>query len=192
MLSSQSIRQVHMNCCHFTSGYNAHRRNQRTEIIVELPEGTDVTPILGAHSWRNFLNLREVADRTSYIFEYNYKNKGRPEERKPPSHLYPKPCFLSHSNMAHVNSDNWYENHLRATGEPPPSLKFPVKYPYPRPSWASPFGKSCRDIARPLPSSRIRTPPPSDPQPTPVWLVFTLLFLCLFTLYAGLIEAGRS
>lgn len=49
-------------------------------------------------------------------------------------------------------------------GEPPAHIHFPVKFPYPRPSWASPAGKEAADLCLPLPSSRKRTPTP-EPEP---------------------------
>ncbi|TCD71363.1 hypothetical protein EIP91_011134 [Steccherinum ochraceum] len=117
----------------------------RKVVIAELPEGTDITPILGAHHWHKFLEPCTHPNRVSYVFEYNYKNKGRPEEH------------------------NWYENFISEGREPPERVrdKFPVKHPYPPPSWASP-GAGCSDIALRLPPTRVKTPtPPPTPAPQP-------------------------
>ncbi|KAH8106270.1 hypothetical protein BXZ70DRAFT_428196 [Cristinia sonorae] len=112
----------------------------RSEVIMELPEGTNITPILGAHHWNRFLAPpgpgAAVPNKISYVFEYDYKNNGRPEEH------------------------NWYENDTIEGGEPPIRFRIPFKYPYPPPSWASLSGRSCRSLAKPLPPSRVRTPTP--------------------------------
>ncbi|EIW61884.1 uncharacterized protein TRAVEDRAFT_44702 [Trametes versicolor FP-101664 SS1] len=112
--------------------------NTRDEIIVQLPQDTDLTPILGAHPWRRYLsrgNPRDK-DRVSYVFEYDYRNKGDP------------------------SNHNWLETFPSVRGDPPAHLQFPVVYPYPRVSWATPKGKNCVDLALPLPPTRQPTPIP--------------------------------
>ncbi|OBZ76263.1 hypothetical protein A0H81_03623 [Grifola frondosa] len=71
--------------------------NTRAEVIVELPEDTDITPILGAHTWRKFLSRGDQADikRKSFVFEYNYKAHGRPENHNWLRHTpHDKPAAL--------------------------------------------------------------------------------------------------
>ena len=59
---------------------------QRDEVVVRLREDIDIEPILGVHYWRKFLKpnalRREHIDRVSHIFEFNYRRKGDPAERK--------------------------------------------------------------------------------------------------------------
>ncbi|KAI0370192.1 hypothetical protein BV20DRAFT_1035959 [Pilatotrama ljubarskyi] len=112
--------------------------NTRSEVILRLPETVDLTPILGAHPWRKFLSRGDAKDkdRVSYVFEYNYRLKGEP---------------ASHS---------WVETYPSVSGDPPPHLRFPVVFPYPHVSWASPKGKNCADLALPLPATRQPTPVP--------------------------------
>ncbi len=50
---------------------------------MQLPQDVDIVPILGAHPWRNILtagNPRD-ANRVSYVFAYDYRNKGEPSKR---------------------------------------------------------------------------------------------------------------
>ncbi|KAH9850097.1 hypothetical protein C2E23DRAFT_339062 [Lenzites betulinus] len=112
--------------------------NTRGEVIVQLPQEVDLTPILGAHAWRKCLarGNPQDKDRVSYVFEYNYRNRGEP------------------------GNHNWLEFYPTVSGDPPPHLKFPVIYPYPRASYASPRGKNCADLALPLPPTRQPTPIP--------------------------------
>ncbi|KAH9947287.1 hypothetical protein B0H21DRAFT_739662 [Amylocystis lapponica] len=131
--------------------------NTRAEVIVRLPEQVDIEPILGAHAWITFLHHGAEADRhrVSCIFEYNYRIKGDPAYH------------------------NWAE-HMPIGGEPPANRRFPVKFPYPPPGWASPAHKNSRDISLSLPPTRERVPvvdvPVVDPSgaannvhpPTPV------------------------
>ncbi|RDX53592.1 hypothetical protein OH76DRAFT_1342275 [Lentinus brumalis] len=112
--------------------------NTRNEVIVQLPQDVDIVPILGAHPWRNILtagNARD-ANRVSYVFAYDYRNKGEPSKH------------------------NWQEIYPTVTGDPPAHLRFPVKFPYPHVSWATPRGKNCADISLPLPPMRQPTPVP--------------------------------
>ncbi|OSC98727.1 hypothetical protein PYCCODRAFT_1439044 [Trametes coccinea BRFM310] len=112
--------------------------NTRDEVIVQLPKQTDITPVLGAHAWRKFLSRGEAKDkdRVSYVFEYDYRNRGEP------------------------GNHNWLEIFPTVSGDPPPHIRFPVIFPYPHVSWASPKGKRCADLALPLPPTRQPTPIP--------------------------------
>lgn len=62
--------------------------------------------------------------------------------------------------------DNWIENHTFDGGEPPPRYRVPFKYPYPAASWATHADKACKDLAKALPTSRVKTPPPPSPPPS--------------------------
>ena len=51
---------------------------------MQLPQEADLASILGAHPWRRFLargNARDK-DRVSYVFEYDYRNRGEPGNRR--------------------------------------------------------------------------------------------------------------
>lgn len=52
-------------------------------MIVQLPKEADLVPIVGAHPWRRILSrgVPEDADRVSYVFAYDYRNKGDPAKR---------------------------------------------------------------------------------------------------------------
>ncbi|KAI9067650.1 hypothetical protein FKP32DRAFT_1609366 [Trametes sanguinea] len=112
--------------------------NTRDEVIVQLPKQTDIAPALGAHVWRRFLSRGDAKDkdRVSYVFEYDYRNRGEP------------------------GNHNWLEIFPTVSGDPPPHIRFPVVFPYPHVSWASPKGKRCADLALPLPPTRQPTPIP--------------------------------
>ncbi|KAH9843992.1 uncharacterized protein C8Q71DRAFT_730852 [Rhodofomes roseus] len=122
-----------------TSIYFVHTKD---EVIVQLPEEYDVTPILGVHVWREVLKWGQERDkdRVSYVFEYNYRNHGRPE------------------------SHGWEEAWPTGGGPNDPN-KFPVKFPYPHPHWATVRGRNCASLALPLPRTRERTPTPPPPEP---------------------------
>ncbi|KAI0824624.1 hypothetical protein BC628DRAFT_1419742 [Trametes gibbosa] len=132
--------------------------NTRGEVIVQLPQDVDLTPILGAHAWRKCLSRGNAQDkdRVSYVFEYNYRNRGEPGNRTDPPLTVPQ----WHHADAGNGADNWLETYPTVSGDPPPHLKFPVIYPYPRASYASPKGKNCADLALPLPPTRQPTPIP--------------------------------
>ncbi|PIL36841.1 hypothetical protein GSI_00531 [Ganoderma sinense ZZ0214-1] len=119
--------------------------NTRNEVIVQLPAEADIVPILGAHPWVKVLTRGDPRDRdrVSHVFEYDYRMKGEP------------------------GNHNWLANHATTTGDPPPHLRFPVKFPYPHVSWASPRGKSCANISLPLPPTRQPTPIPDTSGFTP-------------------------
>lgn len=57
-----------------------HQSTSRN-VVVELPDYIDVTPLLGAHYWKEFLvppHCFNVADRASYIYEFDYRNHAIP------------------------------------------------------------------------------------------------------------------
>ncbi|CCM02815.1 uncharacterized protein FIBRA_04927 [Fibroporia radiculosa] len=115
----------------------------RTDVIVALPKEAVVTPILGAHLWSEFLTLNAATRRVSYVFQYNYRSNGEP------------------------SNHNWFEHFPNPIQkEPPPSIPFHVKYPYPKSHWAMPVELSCRDLALKLPQTRQRTPTPPPPEPS--------------------------
>ncbi|RPD80641.1 hypothetical protein L226DRAFT_608005 [Lentinus tigrinus ALCF2SS1-7] len=118
--------------------------NTRNEVVVQLPQDVDIAPILGAHPWRKFLDRghRRDTERVSYVFAYDYRNKGDPAKH------------------------NWQEIYP-IPGDPPPRVNFPVKFPYPHVSWASLRNKNCADIALPLPLVRQPTPIPDTSGFTP-------------------------
>ncbi|KAI0771943.1 hypothetical protein BD413DRAFT_547157 [Trametes elegans] len=112
--------------------------NTRSEVIVQLPQEADLASIMGAHPWRRFLVRGDARDkdRVSYVFEYDYRNRGEP------------------------GNHNWLETFPSVSGDPPAHIRFPVLFPYPHVSWASPKGKNCADIVLPLPATRQPTPVP--------------------------------
>ncbi|KAM5534849.1 hypothetical protein V8D89_011404, partial [Ganoderma adspersum] len=120
--------------------------NTRNEVIVQLPAEADIVPILGAHPWVKTLTHGDPRDRdrVSHVFAYDYRMKGEPDKH------------------------NWLANYATTEGEDPPEhLRFPVKFPYPHVSWASPKGKSCASISLPLPPTRQPTPIPDTSGFTP-------------------------
>ncbi|TBU32041.1 hypothetical protein BD311DRAFT_751189 [Dichomitus squalens] len=110
--------------------------NTRNDVIVQLPEEADIVPILGAHPWIKVLSSGHPRDRerVSYVFAYDYRMKGEPDNH------------------------NWLAHYPTESGDPPAHIRFPVKFPYPHVSWASPKGKSCGDLALPMPPMRQPTP----------------------------------
>ncbi|KAF5360963.1 hypothetical protein D9756_005162 [Leucocoprinus leucothites] len=67
-------------------------------VVVELPDYIDVTPLLGAHYWKEFLvppHCFNVADRASYIYEFDYRNHAIP----PTQGIF----FLSHTSLYHTD-----------------------------------------------------------------------------------------
>lgn len=129
---------------------------QRDEVIVQLSEDFDITPILGAHVWQEVLTFGDpkYLKRTSFVFEYNYRIRGHPGSRTSDPHT----CNDSDS-FDRIAIDGW-EEEWPTGGDPNDPRKFPVKFPYPRPHWATTRGKNCADLALSLPQSRVRTPPP--------------------------------
>lgn len=63
--------------------------SQTEDVIVKLPDHLDITPMLGAHRWGEFLVSvpQNRANNISYVFEYNYTNNGDPSRRADISHL---------------------------------------------------------------------------------------------------------
>lgn len=51
---------------------------------MQVPQDVDLVPILGAHFWRKFLSRGQPEDRhrVSYVFAYDYRNKGEPAKRR--------------------------------------------------------------------------------------------------------------
>ncbi|KAH7912716.1 hypothetical protein BJ138DRAFT_1147706 [Hygrophoropsis aurantiaca] len=80
----------------------------RDEVIVQLPMGTDIRPLLGQHRWSTFSHRHASHPGASFVFEYNYRNNGNPENH------------------------NWAEHY------PQILEGAPVKLPYPKPSWIEP------------------------------------------------------
>ncbi|KAH9938465.1 uncharacterized protein B0H18DRAFT_1112620 [Fomitopsis serialis] len=81
-----------------------HYMHTRDEVVVQLPEEADIYPILGVHVWREVLSWggAKDRDRVSYVFEFNYRKQGHPEEpwttggeqdptRFPVKYPYPRP-----------------------------------------------------------------------------------------------------
>ncbi|KAI1788982.1 hypothetical protein LXA43DRAFT_598920 [Ganoderma leucocontextum] len=119
--------------------------NTRNEVIVQLPEEADIVPILGAHPWIKVFSRGDPRDRDriSHVFAYDYRMKGEP------------------------GNHNWLAHYPTASGDPPERFRFPVKFPYPHVSWASPRGKSCANISLHLPPTRQPTPIPDTSGFTP-------------------------
>ena len=59
-------------------------------MIVQLSEDFDITPILGAHVWREVLAWGDskYLNRVSFVFEYNYRIRGHPGSRMLLFHAY--------------------------------------------------------------------------------------------------------
>lgn len=113
----------------------------RDEVIVQLPKGTDIQPLLGEHKlaiiskrWDGNPN----DDRASYFFEYNFRNNGDP------------------------SNHNWAEECPHVT----PKFVPPVKSPYPEPGWAE-APRSIRSLVLPIPPRPLPTPE-AEPAPIPV------------------------
>ena len=51
---------------------------------MQLPEEVDIVPILGAHPWIKMLSGGQPKDRerVSYVFAYDYRMKGKPDNRR--------------------------------------------------------------------------------------------------------------
>lgn len=112
----------------------------RDEIIVQLPYGTDIQPLLGEHKlaiiskkWNGNPN----DDRASCFFEYNFRNNGDP------------------------SNHNWAEECPDVT----PAVVPPVKFPYPEPGWVEP-PRSIRSLVLPIPPRPLL--PTSETEPTPI------------------------
>lgn len=57
---------------------------QQSEVIVQLPEETDISVIIGEHRWSVFLEHQNGSNGrhpVSLILEYNYRQHGEPSNR---------------------------------------------------------------------------------------------------------------
>ncbi|KAF9495668.1 hypothetical protein BDN71DRAFT_1447074 [Pleurotus eryngii] len=107
-------------------------------IIVEIPEGIDIQPLLGIHRWASILTPNYAAhnvDRFSVIYEYNYTKFDHPKKR------------------------GWSESFPDSPPLPP---NFPINSPYPPPILHGAMPPQPSLGALPLPA-----PPPLPPQPVP-------------------------
>ncbi|KAI9466798.1 hypothetical protein BJY52DRAFT_1182321 [Lactarius psammicola] len=105
----------------------------RDEVIIKILEGLDLTLMLGKHRYCNILN-RGWSDPgiASCVFEYDYPTNGDP------------------------SAHNWRE-HVALDAHAPPGH---FGGPYPAPTWTI-RPSQLAGLARPLPDSLPRTPPPS-------------------------------
>ncbi|KAG2073744.1 hypothetical protein BDR04DRAFT_1094284 [Suillus decipiens] len=113
----------------------------RDEVIVQLPYGIDIQPLLGEHKIANISKRWDGNpndDRASCFFEYNFRNNGDP------------------------SNHNWAEEYPDVTPEFVP----PVKSPYPEPGWAEP-PRSIRNLVLPIPHRPVLPTPEAEPTPTP-------------------------
>ncbi|KAG1824474.1 uncharacterized protein BJ212DRAFT_1475775 [Suillus subaureus] len=108
----------------------------RDEVIVQLPLGTDIQPLLGEHKlaiiskkWDGNPN----DDRASCFFEYNFRNNGDPGNRE----------------FRHLSFTL-----LRTLP--------PVKSPYPEPGWVEP-PRSIRSLVLPIPPKPLLPTPEAEP-----------------------------
>lgn len=54
-------------------------------MIVQLPLGTNTSPLLGQHNWASFVdewNDPPGAQKATLVFEYNWTNNGDPANRE--------------------------------------------------------------------------------------------------------------
>lgn len=123
--------------------------------------------MLGVHFWPNFSTERNAPPELTYIFPFNYRMLGHPDERS--SHLYCASLtssFLSYAFSLRL-TDNWTQ-HVPA-GDPPPHVKpASIKQPYPRPAYAGLDPRmSCKSLALPMPLPPDREEKPPTPPPSP-------------------------
>ncbi|KAF7433423.1 hypothetical protein PC9H_005375 [Pleurotus ostreatus] len=107
-------------------------------VIVEIPEGIDIQPLLGIHRWASILTPSYAAhnvDRFSVIYEYNYTKFDHPKKR------------------------GWSESFPDSPPLPP---NFPINSPYPPPILHGAMPPQPSLGALPLPA-----PPSLPPQPVP-------------------------
>ncbi|KAJ8585543.1 hypothetical protein M405DRAFT_935958 [Rhizopogon salebrosus TDB-379] len=110
----------------------------RDDVIVQLPYGTNIQPLLGEHKWSLIANKWEGDpndSRASCLFEYNFRNNGDP------------------------GNHNWAEQYPNPL---PHGQTVPAKSPYPAPGWTEP-PNSIRGLVLPIPPR----PPPVIPEPEP-------------------------
>ncbi|KAG1846568.1 hypothetical protein DFJ58DRAFT_798822 [Suillus subalutaceus] len=118
----------------------------RDEVIVQLPLGTDIQPLLGEHKYAIISKKWDGNpndDKASCFFEYNFRNNGDP------------------------GNHNWAEVCPDVT----PELVPPAKSPYPEPGWAEP-PRSIRSLVLPIPPRPLLPTPEAEPAlipaPTPI------------------------
>jgi hypothetical protein len=111
----------------------------RDEVIVQLPLGTDIQPLLGEHKYaiisKNWSG-NPNDDKASCFFEYNFRNNGDP------------------------GNHNWAE----VCPDVAPDLVPPAKSPYPEPGWAEP-PRSIRGLVLPIPPRPLLPTPEAEPAP---------------------------
>ncbi|KAG1737856.1 uncharacterized protein EDB91DRAFT_1249531 [Suillus paluster] len=114
----------------------------RDEVIVQLPLGADIQPLLGEHKWA-IISKKWDGDpndgRASSLFEYNFRNNGDP------------------------SNHNWAEEYP----SPLPPGSVPAKSPYPEPGWAEP-PSSIRSLVLPVPPRPPTPVPESEPSQIPI------------------------
>ncbi|KAI6145393.1 hypothetical protein BKA82DRAFT_4164361 [Pisolithus tinctorius] len=103
-----------------------YRMKTRDEMIVQLPLGTDISPLLGEHHWPSFVkgwkNHSGAGGQSTLVFLYNWQNNGDPANR---------------------NWEEFFPNIL-------PLHSVPIKSPYPYPSWAK-LPSTLSSFALPIP-----------------------------------------
>lgn len=133
---------------------------QDTVTLVEVPEGIDVVPLLGAHYHCNFLiPPYNASNAVSYIYEYNYLKKG-PPERQSKSNSSPRRViwFFIIDLCYYTGCWKFAVPSYQSLGS-----DFAVKFPYPIPSPAPNPPDSLGNLAQPLPPQLLRRP--GDPPP---------------------------
>ncbi|KAI5980573.1 hypothetical protein EDD15DRAFT_2382230 [Pisolithus albus] len=106
-----------------------YRMKTRDETIIQLPLGTDISPLLGEHHWPSFVKgwkHNGGAGQSTLVFLYNWKNNGDP---------------------ANHNWEEFFPNVLSLSS-------VPIKSPYPRPSWAR-LPSTLTSLALPIPKEHI-------------------------------------
>ncbi|KIM55453.1 hypothetical protein SCLCIDRAFT_134734 [Scleroderma citrinum Foug A] len=113
-----------------------YRMRTRDEVIVQLPLGTNTSPLLGQHNWASFVdewNDPPGAQKATLVFQYNWTNNGDP---------------------ANHNWEEFFPDIL-------PLNSVPIKSPYPLPLWVKvPVTLTSLVLSIPKPP----TPPP-QPEP---------------------------
>jgi len=56
--------------------------SKRDEVIVQLPLGTNTSPLLGQHNWASFVDGNGPPQKATLVFEYNWTNNGDPANRE--------------------------------------------------------------------------------------------------------------
>ncbi|GJE84906.1 hypothetical protein PsYK624_009820 [Phanerochaete sordida] len=126
-----------------------YSRKTRSDLVVKFSEDVDITPLLGAHYWPNFLKQRDAKRESSCIFEFNYRQHGHPETHQ------------------------WAGQEIDLQDPPRWRGVVPFKQPYHPPAYADlrRDNLSCRDLGIPMPVPReddvVPDPQPEVPQPKP-------------------------